>query len=331
MKKTIWHATVGGLVLALVGLGGWVVAEGGLSTFGGSVRAAEGDPIAYIGIDMDPTGNELPSAAGPGAQGPRDRCISKASGDPDFQIDVYADSIPLDEESTAYNYQLNWAPDNIDIVNPITDGMLTFGYYDPNPPYTANLNPGHANTTTQVHEPRPRAASPWNAGAANVIAGEQSWEGSQVVTRVSIKIGVGGPQIVNLWLNGAPLPQNIIGDDDGGYTNPVGAAIDGTGNPVQLAIDTACPEQPTGPATPLPAVTGTPTPGPTLAPSPSPAKTSVPTATPTAKPGLAATPSGGGGFGPGGWGWTAVGVGIGVLVLLTGGGLALWVMRRRTK
>ena len=279
MRRFGWVALAAILVLALTVV---AVGEAGLRPFGdGSVRAAEGDPVAYIGIDMDPTGNELPTDAGPGAQGPRDRCISKLSTDPDFTIDIYADAIPLNEEATAYNYQLNWAPDNIDIVNPITEGMLTFGYYDPNPPYTANVNPGHANAVTPSHEPRPKAASPWNAGGANLTSGEQSWEGPQVVTRVSIDINAAGPQIVNLWLNGAPQPLNIIAKDETGvYTNPVGAQIDGIydrdgdtivdDHSVQLAIDTACPEQPTTTPTPGVTGTGTPTPTPTATGTPTP-------------------------------------------------------------
>ncbi len=289
MRRFGWVALAAILVLALTVV---AVGEAGLRPFGdGSVRAAEGDPVAYIGIDMDPTGNELPSAAGPGAQGPRDRCISKLSTDPDFTIDIYADAIPLNEEATGYNVQLNWSPDNIDIVNPITEGMLTFGYYDNkpgnnNPVATCsygeceneNLNPGHANAVTLNHDPRPKATSPWDAGGVNLTPGEQSWEGSQVIERVSIDINGAGPQIVKLWLKGGPLPINIVVDDELVLTNPVGAAIDGTYDrdgdtivddySVQLAIDTPCPEQPT--TTPTPGVTGTATPTPTATGTPSP-------------------------------------------------------------
>jgi len=185
--------------------------------------------IAKLGIDMDSTGNALPFGGGPGAQGSRDRCISKASTDPDFTIDIYADAVPLDREAVSYEYQLNWAPDNIDIVDPLTEGMLAFGYYDP-ARGSANLNPGHANSVSVLHQSRPDYDSPWNGGAMLGMEGEQSWQGSQVVTRVTIDINVAGPELVSLWLGRAEIY------DDEVTLTPITSLDD-----VTLAIDTPCP------------------------------------------------------------------------------------------
>ncbi len=246
MKKLVLTALAGaiGLALAFALLPLFSGGDGG-------VRAAESDPIGYIGIDMDPTGNVLPSSSGPGSLGAIDRCISVSSaGNPTIYVDVYTKGIPLDEEATAYSYQLNWAPDNIDVINPITEGMLSFGYYDGNPgnnnpvatcPYgeceNENLNPGHANTITQAHEPRPRLVSPWNAGAGLLTPGEQSFNGDQVITRIGVKIQVPGPQLVNLWLAG-PVTGWVADDESVGK---IPTAYDGAANPVKLAIDRDCP------------------------------------------------------------------------------------------
>ncbi len=266
MRKLVLAAVAGavGLALAFTLL---LLLNGG----GGGVRAAEGDPIGHIGIDMCPSGtasaagvcptggaaNVLPSTTDAGSLGVKDRCISKLSTDSNFTIDIYADSIPVDEEATAYNIQVAWSPPGlvpaspINIVNPITQGMLLWGYYDP-AGGNLNLNPGSGLSPSTLNDARPDLASPWSGGSSLPTAGEQSWNGPQVIERVSIDIvAPAGAQIVKLWINGAPLPVNIVVDDELVLTNPVGATIDGPmdedgdgkvndGCPAVGAVETLC-------------------------------------------------------------------------------------------
>ncbi|MGB6836736.1 MAG: hypothetical protein WBF66_03415 [Dehalococcoidia bacterium] len=241
----------------LLGIGLLVLLAASPSLGGGSIRAAEEDHIDRVGIDMGSSGNTLPDSSGPGTiDDTPERCIQKSSSAPNFYIDIYADQIPLNEEAVGYDVELHWSPGTgfIEVEN-VTEGMLEYGYWD----YSGgsgNDNAGNSNAVFGGWSvPPPATTSPVIGGAALITAGQQSWEGPQVVARLEIGIIGSGPQIVELW-----LADVGIADDE---SNPIPIDnIDDTNVRVNLAIDQDCPgvmpTPPPGTSTP-----STPTPMPT--------------------------------------------------------------------
>ncbi|MGB6896548.1 MAG: hypothetical protein WBF37_11505 [Dehalococcoidia bacterium] len=240
MKSILRTGLAGAIILALAVVAGSPLLDSG------STRAAEGGHITYLGIDMDPSGNVLPNVTDEGTiDATPERCISVAYDDPNIFIDVYADEIPVDEESYGYDMVLNWSPGTGSISAKFsTEGMLLYGYYDDTPSCSpncsANINPGTALNPSGMGWPTGWiATSPLSGGDGLLVEGQQSWNGPQVVTRFEIDITASpGAQIVEFWLS-----DTDIGDDEGPDPNviPVDGMDDNT-HRVKLAIDQICPE-----------------------------------------------------------------------------------------
>ena len=81
-----------------------------------TTSAGSGSGTMVVGIDADPSGNTAITL------GTIDRCIEVSSGDT-FDLDVFVDAIPEDQDLAGFNYLLNYDPSKLQ-VNVCNNEML---------------------------------------------------------------------------------------------------------------------------------------------------------------------------------------------------------------
>jgi len=215
-----------------------------------TTSAGSGSGTMVVGVDADPSGNTATSL------GSIDRCIEVNSGDT-FDLDVFVDAIPDDQDLAGFNYLLNYDASKLQ-VNVCNSEMLIAS--EPGS-YVLDLSDA-------VCKLSPDTDGELIVGAVDMAHVSEPGGSLGVLGRCELEAVGSGLTVLTL----SPIGGGIVASSSEEFI-PIDELHDGAWVPPYgiVAIDEACPG---------PDWTPTPTPLPTPPPSP------TPTPTPTPPPGI---------------------------------------------